>query len=134
MYGGVLQGGQVAAGAVLLPPSEPVVEGPYYSLTVVMRLREPLLAGIRQPERWRRISERVINPSWLHRQGSGWLVMAIVGSRKRITNNGAMTRPLRHCRQRGPMDGSMGPLLAHTDLTVLIDRSTLQYGPNGPYI
>jgi len=63
-------------------------------------------AGVRQVysrvySRWaersrQRLRWLTINTPWLRRRVSGWLVTAVVGSRKRITNNYAVTRPLRH--------------------------------------
>jgi len=83
-----------------------------------MRLREPARAVQWQPERWRRNQGVSINTSWFHPWVSGWLSLAGVGSRKRITNTDAKNRPLRHHVQRCGPDGS-GPHLLHLPYTVL---------------
>ena len=56
---------------------------------------------------------RDINTFGTHLAVSGWLSMAMLGSRKRITQHHAINRPLRHASQRCRLlleDGSCSPV------------------------
>jgi len=57
-------------------------------------------AAVRQPETRRQYHKVLINTSWFRRQGSGWHLLAIWCSRKRITPYAANRWPLRHCLRR----------------------------------
>jgi len=86
--------------------------GPVPAWHAVMRLREQHVAGAGQPEtsRWSIKDTRNIHPAV-----SGCLVLAQVGSRKRITNLHASPRALRHAVQRCrllPEDGSCSPVMS----------------------
>lgn len=75
------------------------------------------------------------NTPWLHLPGSGGLARADVGSRKRITNITARTRPLHHGSQRCPRTapGTPGqPGQRYLPGTVPF-RTPLRYAPS-PYI
>ena len=47
----------------------------------------------------------IMDSSWFHLPRSGWLALAVLGSRKRITKNDASTRPLHDGSQRWDITG-----------------------------
>jgi len=101
----------------------------------VMRLREPYPAMRCQPETGRCIQEvSIINPSWLHLAGYGWLTTSVTGSRKRITGNHEVARPLRHASRRSCRTAPAAPALpsVHCRTSVHSCR-TLPYTAVPPY-
>lgn len=74
-----------------------------------MRLREPVLAGVRQPETRRQSQEVLINPWCVRRPRSGWRCSPLCGSRKRITAKKAPTAPPRRTQVLARVDGQPWP-------------------------